>query len=105
MPSSNWPGRAPRTGDVPDSGGEPTQVVITIPLRTLTEGLGTARLPDGSLLAPTTARRMACDCKLIPAVLGAEGAVLRRSLLSRVQAPGCGRGAALDPVQGVQEQS
>lgn len=102
--------RALRTGDVPDSGGEPTQVVITMPLRTLTEGLGTARLPDGSLLAPTTARRMACDCKLIPAVLGAEGAVLdvgraqrlfggalRRALILRDRGctfPGCDRPAS-----------
>ena len=40
--------RGLRSGDVPESGGEPTQVVVTIPLRTLTEGLGPARLPDGA---------------------------------------------------------
>ncbi len=102
--------RGLRSGDVPESGGEPTQVVVTIPLRTLTEGLGITRLPDGAPLSAAKARRMACDCQLIPAVLGAEGAVLdvgraqrlfggalRRALILRDRGcafPGCDRPAS-----------
>ncbi|MBA3250288.1 MAG: DUF222 domain-containing protein, partial [Geodermatophilaceae bacterium] len=83
------------------------QVVITIPLRTLTDGLGTATLPDGSPLSPGAARRWACDAEIIPAVLGGGSAVLdvgraqrlftgarRRALILRdggCAFPGCDR--------------
>lgn len=52
------------------------QVVVTVPLRVLTEGLGTVTLPDGTTLTPGAARRLACDADLIPAVLGTHSAVL-----------------------------
>jgi len=99
--------RALRAGDLPDAGGQPTQVVVTMPLRALTEGLGTALLSDGQPLSPAAARRLACDCELIPAVLGSAGAVLdvgrsqrlfggarRRALILRDRGcafPGCDR--------------
>lgn len=51
-------------------------VFVTIPLRTLTDGLGVATLPDGAPLSAAAARRMACAADIIPAVLGAESAVL-----------------------------
>ncbi len=53
-----------------------TQVAVTVPLRTLIEGLGAATLPDGTRLSPGAARRMACDSDLTPAVLGGDSAVL-----------------------------
>lgn len=47
-----------------------------MPLRTLTELLGHASLDDGGILSATAARILACDCQLIPAVLGSAGQVL-----------------------------
>jgi len=93
-------------------GNEPTgrpaaQVFVTIPWRTLTDGLGLATLPDGTPLSPGAARRMACDADLIPAVLGGGSAILdvgrsqrlftgarRRALILRDRGctfPGCDR--------------
>jgi hypothetical protein len=63
----------------PDPGTGPVrpQVTVLIPLATLTERLGGATLLDtGQALSPETARRLACDADLIPAVLGAKGQVL-----------------------------
>lgn len=87
--------------------GPPAQVVVTIPLRVLTDGLGTATLSDGTPLSPGAARRMACDADLVPAVLGSHSAVLdvgrsqrlftgarRRALILRDRGcafPGCDR--------------
>ena len=87
--------------------GAGSQVFVTIPLRALTDGLGGATLPDGVPLSATAARRMACAADIIPAVLGAEGAVLdvgrahrlftggrRRALILRDRGcafPGCDR--------------
>ncbi len=84
-----------------------TTVFVTIPWRTLTDGLGLAALPDGTPLSPGAARRMACDAELIPAVLGGPSAVLdvgyaqrfftgtrRRALVLRDKGcsfPGCER--------------
>ncbi|MGI8528449.1 MAG: DUF222 domain-containing protein, partial [Geodermatophilaceae bacterium] len=99
------------TGDqLPDHGGQRPQVVVTVPLRTLTDQLGHATLDDGGILSATAARILACDCHLIPAVLGAAGQVLdlgraqrlftgslRRALNLRDRGcafPGCDRPAA-----------
>lgn len=62
--------------DLPETGGARPHVAVTLPLRALTEGLGHARLDTGDILSPTAARMMACDCQLIPAVLGGAGEVL-----------------------------
>jgi len=95
---------------LPDNGGQRPQVVVTVPLRTLTERLGHATVDDGGILSPTAARILACDCQLIPAVLGSTGQVLdlgqsqrlftgslRRALALRdggCSFPGCDRPAA-----------
>jgi hypothetical protein len=65
-----------RTTALPANGGEPPQVTVTIPFDPLTTRLGTAVLDNGERLAPTAARRLACDAKLLPVVLGGEGQVL-----------------------------
>jgi hypothetical protein len=36
-------------------------------------GLGAATLDYGQLISAAAARRIACDCKIIPVVLGGEG--------------------------------
>ena len=121
-PDTATPGRPARPGH-PDpssatlggAGGSPTQLVVTVPLRTLTDGLGYATLPDGSPLSATAARRLACAASLIPAVLGTHGAVLdvgrahrsftgarRRALVLRDRGcafPGVRREALVDRVE------
>lgn len=68
------------------------QVFVTVPLETLMEGLRGAGVAvggteDGTLLAPETVRRMACDATIIPAVLGAAGAVVDLGTDVRLFAP------------------
>jgi hypothetical protein len=70
-------------------------------------GLGTAMLDYGQLISAAAARRIACDCKLIPVVLGGDSEPLdvgraqrtvplgiRRALVARDRGcsfPGCDR--------------
>lgn len=64
--------------DSPPTNGAPRSVIVTIDLATLEERLeqqpGT--LPDGIRVGPATARRLACDAALIPAVLGGKSEIL-----------------------------
>jgi uncharacterized protein DUF222 len=61
---------AASSGDLPSEGGERPSVVVTMPLETLRGQLASALLGDISLIPPWMARRLACDCGVIPAVLG-----------------------------------
>jgi len=60
----------------PDNGGSRPQIVVTTSLDTLREQTGTATLDDGTHLSAATARRLACDAAIIPAVLDGAGQVL-----------------------------
>ncbi|MET7373382.1 HNH endonuclease signature motif containing protein [Micromonospora arida] len=96
-----------RTSELPDSGGDPAQIVITTTYDALTAQLGTGTLDTGLPLTPETVRRLACDATLLPAVLGGAGQVLdvgrqrrlitgplRRALVLRDRGcafPGCDR--------------
>jgi hypothetical protein len=62
--------------ELPDHGGQRPQIVVTIDLETLRTGIGTATLDDGSLLSAATARRLACDAQILPAVLNGRGQIL-----------------------------
>ena len=99
--------RAHATDELPTTGGEPPHVSVIIDWDALRTGLGAATLDYGQLVSATGARRMACDCKLIPVVLGGDGEVLdvgraqrtvpigiRRALVARdggCAFPGCDR--------------
>jgi hypothetical protein len=94
-------------GPLPESGGEPTTLVVTIGLQALTSGLGPALLPTGDLISARQARCLACNARVIPAVLDGAGQPLdlgrarrlftpaqRRALILRdggCAFPGCGR--------------
>jgi Domain of unknown function (DUF222) len=65
--------RSLRTGELPSQGGERPTLVLTMPYHRLAELVGTGTLDTGEHLPASTARRMACDAKVIPAVLGTEG--------------------------------
>jgi hypothetical protein len=62
----------------PSMSGAPRAVMVTMDLATLTAELGqrAATLADGGRVGPETARRLACDAALIPAVLGGRGEIL-----------------------------
>ena len=58
-------------------GGVKAQVIVTIPLVDLEKRLSGAGLtPAGEVLSSAAVRRMACDARLIPMVLGGDGEVL-----------------------------
>ncbi|MFE9188049.1 DUF222 domain-containing protein [Micromonospora sp. NPDC007208] len=96
-----------RTGELPDSGGDSAQIVVTTPYDALTATLGAGTLDTGLHLTPETVRRLACDATLLPAVLGGAGqpldvgrqrrlitGSLRRALVLRDRGcafPGCDR--------------
>jgi hypothetical protein len=74
-------------------GGAPatvkTQVVVTIDVDTLRDGLrGSGTTLTGEPLSPETIRKMACDAGVIPVVLGAEGEVLDVGRQKRLVTPG-----------------
>src|SRR3982074_575540 len=58
--------------DVPSQGGEKPTVVVTVPLEVLEKELGTAMLDGGTFLSAAHARMLACDCRLVPMVLGSN---------------------------------
>ncbi|MGH3781448.1 MAG: DUF222 domain-containing protein, partial [Pseudonocardiaceae bacterium] len=64
--------RARGADDFPTTAGEPSHVTVTIDWDALRTGLGTATLDYGQLISAGDARRLACDCKLIPVVLGGD---------------------------------
>jgi hypothetical protein len=96
---------AASSGDLPSEGGDRPTVVVTMPLETLREQLGAALLGDCALIPAWMARRLACDCGVIPAVLGGASepldlgrktrtvsTALRRALVLRDRGcafPGC----------------
>ncbi|MEU8010964.1 HNH endonuclease signature motif containing protein [Micromonospora parva] len=96
-----------RGGELPDHGGDPTQLAVTTSYDGLTRQLGTGALDTGLQLTPEAVRRLACDAAILPAVLGGSGQTLdvgrqrrlvtgplRRALVLRDQGcafPGCDR--------------
>jgi hypothetical protein len=85
----------------PEAGGEKPHVAVTIDWETLRDGLtATVTTPGGRLgsgisIHPTTARRLACDATLIPAVLGRAGEPLDIGRATRVVPSGMRRALVL----------
>ncbi len=76
------PGEVPRT--------DKAQVHVLIPLSTLLgdDAHGGATTATGQVLAPSVARRMACDAGIVPVVLGGSGEVLDMGRVVRLFTPG-----------------
>jgi hypothetical protein len=67
-------------GALPDTAGEPTQATVLVPLtdlqRDLAPGETADATVDGTPITPNTARMLACDAGIIPAVLGGDSEIL-----------------------------
>ncbi|HEY6422799.1 MAG TPA: DUF222 domain-containing protein [Pseudonocardiaceae bacterium] len=75
--------RALAGGELPTEGGERPQVVVTVPLSVLQGRIGTGSLSFGGPINADLARRLACDCAVIPVVIGARGEPLDVGRASR----------------------
>jgi hypothetical protein len=101
------------------AGGEPPHVTVTVDYQTLLNELAGATLDYGQRLSAAQARLVACDCKIIPVVMGGNGEPLdvgraqrtvpigiRRALVARdggCSFPGCDRPPALCHAHHVRE--
>ncbi len=97
--------RALESGELPTEGGERPQVVVTVSLAVLQGRIGSASLALGGPITADIARRIACDARVIPVVLGSRGepldvgrashtvpAAIRRAVIARDRGcafPGC----------------
>jgi hypothetical protein len=96
------------TTELPRNGGDRPQVAVNIDYDILQQELGAGTIDNGERVTPETARRMACDCRLLPIVFAGEsqpldvgrtrrlvGSGLRHALIARDRGcafPGCDRG-------------
>jgi len=64
------------TQKLPKAGGLNATVVVLMPLETLMGRLKAAHLDTGESISPGAARRLACEARIIPAVLGGKSQVL-----------------------------
>ena len=76
----------PATG-LPVHGGSATSVLVTLDLDTLISGLGVAETSTGDRLTAEQARRLACQARIIPVVLGRKGEVLDLGRSARLFSP------------------
>ncbi len=78
-----------RSGDVPDTGGTPATVIVTIGYDDLVERTGYGRTADHAMIPTEVVLEMATEAEIIPAVLNSSGAVLdlgrTRRIASRSQ--------------------
>jgi hypothetical protein len=83
-------------GTGPTQGGERPHVTMTVAYDTITGQLGPATFDaTGVTVPPATARRLLCDCNLIPAVLGSAGEPLDIGRATRTWPTGIRRAVAL----------
>jgi hypothetical protein len=64
------------TETLPEHGGDRPGVVVTLNYDILRRVVRAGTLDTGERLSPEAVRRLACDAKLVPAVLGGQGQVL-----------------------------
>ncbi|MFC3897817.1 DUF222 domain-containing protein, partial [Lentzea rhizosphaerae] len=96
-----------RADQLPEHGGEPVTLTLTMPYEDLANRVGHATLDNGDHIPADQARQLACNAGIIPMVLGGAGqpldigrktrtfpAAIRRILVTRDRGcafPGCGR--------------
>ncbi|WP_447003953.1 DUF222 domain-containing protein [Saccharothrix isguenensis] len=67
---------ASRSGDLPSEAGERPHISVTVDVEVLRRRVGHAVLDGDHYLSAAQARRIACDAKVIPVVLGGDSEVL-----------------------------
>lgn len=72
---------------LPRHGGTATTLVITAEFDTLSRSLGVGTLPDGTRLAASDVRRLACTADLLPAILDSTSTVLDLGTRRRLFTP------------------
>ena len=70
-------------GDAPVQGGERPHITVTIDLQALRNGVGAATLEHGGPISAGEARMLACDARIVPAVLNGPSQVLDVGAASR----------------------
>ncbi len=81
--------------DLPDAGGEPPQIRVTVDFERLRAAAAGAHLDTGAWYSPSQLRLLACDCGIIPAVLGSAGEPLDIGRASRSIPAGIRRAVAI----------
>ena len=76
--------RVLRSTGLPDSGGTPATVIVTMSLRELLERTGYGTTSDGTLLSAREVLRLANQAEILPTVLTEGGAVLELGRSRRV---------------------
>ncbi|MEQ0559542.1 DUF222 domain-containing protein [Amycolatopsis sp. NEAU-NG30] len=82
---------AANSPELPMQAGERAHVMVAISLEDLKTGIGTALLGDTGTISAAEARLHACDCMVIPAVLGSSSEPLDVGRLRRLVPPGIRR--------------
>jgi hypothetical protein len=82
---------AANSPELPMQAGERAHVMVAISLEDLKTGIGTALLGDTGTISAAEARLHACDCMVIPAVLGSHSEPLDVGRLRRLVPPGIRR--------------
>ena len=80
---------------LPRHGGSATSVMVTLDLDSLVSGLGVAETSVGDRLTAEQARRLACQARIIPVVLGRRGEVLDLGRSVRLFSPAQRRAMAI----------
>ncbi|WP_307794659.1 HNH endonuclease signature motif containing protein, partial [Winogradskya humida] len=65
-----------RTTDLPVDGGEPPQLSVAVTYGPLAQALGVGTTDTGVRVSPDTVRRLACDARILPLVLGGQSQIL-----------------------------
>lgn len=77
-----------RSGGLPDSGGTPATVIVTIPEDDLATQRRWGVTSEGTPLPAATLRRVADEAEVVPTVVGSTGVVLRLGRTRRLATPG-----------------
>ena len=86
---------ATRADDLPVRAGERAVATVTIPYADLLREAGLVTLDGGETLTVSQLRRLLCDAKIYPAVLGGEGRVLDLGRSARTASPAQRRALAI----------
>ena len=76
-----------RSGSLPDAGGTPATVLLTMAVDELEARTGLVTTSHGGSLSIPAALRLAADAQILPAVLDSRGAVLHLGRARRIASP------------------